>query len=313
MTAVIILNWNGAPDTMACLDSLEKAEGEFFVIVVDNGSHDDSVARLEAYATHSPLDLTILPQHSNLGFAKGSNVGIAYAMERHPSSLMLLNNDTEVTQNFLEKLVSFHASNPNYKVLTPKINFFGDKQRIWNCGGHIRFGFRSYCYANENDADVKESDLGRYIPITFITGCALWFTPDVLDANGKLLTERFFFGEEDFEFSLRLQQEKVPMACVTQSLIYHKVGASAGQMNHTGKLYLHLLNRYIDISLHFSSCKASLWRLVNVPLTIRHFYRAEHSISRALGLWAHLRKESKEKSSVTYDDFVRLAINNYLL
>lgn len=312
MTAIIILNWNGADDTLACLDSLARAEGEFFVLVVDNGSADDSVARLQAYADRSPLDLTILPQPVNWGFAKGNNIGIACAMERRPDSLMLLNNDTEVTPDFLSLLTAFHAAHPEWRVLTPKINFFGEKDRIWNCGGTIRFGFRRYCHAGASDAAVAALLPRPSMPVTFVTGCALWFTPDVLDADGKLLTERFFFGEEDFDFSLRMQQQQVPMACVTQSLIYHKVGASARQMNPAGKQYLHLLNRYIDIRLHFSPCRNVLWRLVNVPLTLRHFYRSTRSLPRAVALWWHLQKDSNAKSSVTHDDFVRLVIKNEL-
>ena len=49
MTAIIILNWNGADDTIACLQSLAKAEGEFVVYVVDNGSADDSLARIQSW------------------------------------------------------------------------------------------------------------------------------------------------------------------------------------------------------------------------------------------------------------------------
>ena len=49
MTAIIILNWNGADDTLACLQSLTKAEGEFVAYVVDNGSSDDSLVRIQAW------------------------------------------------------------------------------------------------------------------------------------------------------------------------------------------------------------------------------------------------------------------------
>ena len=103
-----------------------------------------------------------------------------------------------------------------------------DKSKIWNCGGSLSMGFRRYYYAGQCDADIKES---VYIPIGFVTGCALFFPPELLDCEGRLLTERFFFGEEDFEFSMRMEAQGVKMACVLDSVIYHKVGASGSRMS----------------------------------------------------------------------------------
>ena len=57
MTAIIILNWNGADDTIACLRSLEKAQGDFFVTVADNGSTDDSVRRINDYVSDYPREI----------------------------------------------------------------------------------------------------------------------------------------------------------------------------------------------------------------------------------------------------------------
>ena len=54
MTAIIILNWNNANDTLSCLDSLQNAEGEFKVYLVDNGSTDNSMQRIEAWVKEHP-------------------------------------------------------------------------------------------------------------------------------------------------------------------------------------------------------------------------------------------------------------------
>ena len=74
MTAIIILNWNGADDTLACLQSLAKAEGDFRVYVVDNGSSDDSLARIETWVkAHRACDVQLVPLDRNYGFARGNN------------------------------------------------------------------------------------------------------------------------------------------------------------------------------------------------------------------------------------------------
>lgn len=306
MTAIIVLNWNGADDTLACLQSLTKAEGEFRVYVVDNGSSDNSITRIETWIKeHRECDVQLVALDGNYGFARGNNKGIGVARQDTPDSYLLLNNDTEVRPDFLVRLQNFSERNPQYRILTPKINFFYDKQKIWNCGGKLAFGFRKYYYAGQPNSAVRETD---YIPISFVTGCALYFYPELLDEQGHLLTERFFFGEEDFELSLRMKEKKVAMACVLDSLIYHKVGASGDKMDGLGKTYLHYLNRFIDIRIHKRTAFYNLWALVNMPFCMKHFYRCSHSLASAANLMKHLWHDAKRKDKVTKEDFEALVI-----
>ncbi len=307
MTAIIILNWNGADDTLACLDSLLKAEGDFRVYVVDNGSTDDSLQRIRAWLdAHDGFDAQLVPLDKNYGFARGNNMGLEVARENAPDSYLLLNNDTEVRPDFLTRLNAFSTKHPECRVLTPKINFYYDKLKIWNCGGKLSFGFRKYYYAGQPNSAVKEAD---YIPISFVTGCALFFYPELLDEEGHLLTERFFFGEEDFEFSLRMKKQSVSMACVLDSLIYHKVGASGDKMDGTGKIYLHYLNRFIDVRIHKSVAFYNLWTLVNMPFCLKHFYKCSQSVRGAVGLMNQLWRDAKKKNGVSKDDFEALVID----
>ena len=308
MTAIIILNWHGADDTLACLDSLAKAEGDFRVYVVDNGSTDDSLSRIQGWIDeHDGVDVRLVPLDKNYGFARGNNKGLEIARLDNPDSYLLLNNDTEVCSDFLVRLEDFSKRHPEYRVLTPKINFYYDKQRVWNCGGKLSFGFRKYYYAGASDGAVREEE---YIPISFVTGCALFVYPELLDSQNHLLTERFFFGEEDFEFSLRMKDEGVHMACVLDSLIYHKVGASGNKMNSLGKLYMHYLNRFIDVRLHMNTINYSLWRLLNLPLVFRYLYRATHRVGLTSRLLRHLWVDANKKDGVSQDDFKHLVLDN---
>lgn len=307
MTAIIILNWNNANDTIHCLSSLTKADGDFRVYVVDNGSTDDSLQRINDWiGKNGCISVNIVPLDTNYGFAKGNNKGIAYARKHNPDYFLLLNNDTEVKPDFLTKLFEFKQRHPEYSVLTPKIYFFADKTKIWNCGGKLSMGFRKYFYAGQDDDAIKESE---YIPISFVTGCALFFPAELLDVEGRLLTERFFFGEEDFEFSMRMNSQGIKMACVLNSVIYHKVGASASRMSGLGKIYLHYLNRFIDIRLHNSALFYALWSLVNIPLCMRHFYRSSRSLVRSIKLTSHLLSDARRKDGVSQSDFVALVLD----
>ena len=90
--ACIILNWNGSQDTVDCLDALQHCTySSFSVIVVDNGSTDDSVARIR---TAHP-GILLLESGQNLGFAGGNNIGIRHALVHGADYVWLLNNDTQ--------------------------------------------------------------------------------------------------------------------------------------------------------------------------------------------------------------------------
>ena len=152
MTAIIILNWNNANDTIHCLSSLTKANGDFRVYVVDNGSTDDSLQRINEWVdSNRDIEVSVVPLEMNYGFAKGNNKGIAFARQHNPDYFLLLNNDTEVKPDFLTMIFDFKQRHPEYSVLTPKIYFFSDKKKIWNCGGRLAMGFRKYYYAGQGD------------------------------------------------------------------------------------------------------------------------------------------------------------------
>lgn len=309
MTAIIILNWHGADDTIACLESLRKAEGGFRVYVVDNGSTDDSINRISAWIdANAGFEVELCPLDKNYGFAKGNNKGIARARVLNPDSYLLLNNDTEVEPDFLIRLQEFSQRNPQYRVLTPKINYYYDKNKVWNCGGRLFFGFRKYYYAGSPAPTIKEKD---YIPVSFVTGCALFFYPEILNEEGMLFTERFFFGEEDFELSMRLHKENKLIACVLDSLIYHKVGASIGRSPSVSKVYLHNLNRFINVRLHFGVFKYILWLLLSIPLLFKHLYGATGSLALSFKLARLLVCDACKKDCVTQTDFKNILNGEY--
>ncbi|MBR3976401.1 MAG: glycosyltransferase family 2 protein [Bacteroidaceae bacterium] len=311
MTAIILVNWNGADDTIACLKSLQAAEGDFFVVVADNASNDDSLERISAFIKENGEEerFLLLPLDDNYGFAVGNNKALAYAAGFSPGSYMLLNNDTEVEPDFLEQICSFSCSHPEYRVIMPRINYFSDKKVIWECGGDIKYGKRSVRYAN---ADDEVLDGVEYFPISSVSGCAMFFYPELLE-NGCIFTDRYFFGEEDFEFSMRMKAKGVYMACVPSSRIYHKVGSSRNKMKaiaNVGKYYMYYMNRLITLRLHFSPVRFRLTKLLYMPNCFRYFYSVNRSLKKSWRLMCRLYREVDTKYGINRDDFRALMIDN---
>ncbi len=329
---IIILNWNGAHDTIECLDSLLKIQHDNYqLILVDNKSEDDNfkelndwciknIANVFYYSQTTALlggdpevehqldlmdsksKLLIIRNDDNLGFAAGNNVALNYVLTKKEDSYSLvLNNDTVVEPDFLIKLSDFMDSNQEYVACTPQMRLFEPKTLIWNCGGKITwFGNRKYFYAGEHYERVPQSgtqDIG------FITGCALFFQPQ----RTGIFTEKFFFGEEDFEFSLRLKREKKKIACVFDSVLYHKVGGSIAKhdnpkvLNRTFMFYSsRLINQkdfYAQPLLLIIQIMAVVYGFVMIILRYRI------NVYKSLRFFMDVLKFVRNNSSVTKEDF----------
>jgi GT2 family glycosyltransferase len=287
---IIILNWNGTGDTIECLETVkENSYDNYTTIVVDNGSEEQSLNALKKWCganftkmvlyskreaeqggtiegekllenEKSDERIVIIENKDNLGFAAGNNVALKYMLKSNATFAMLLNNDTLIQKDSLVKLMQLFKQNPDYVAATPQIRYYQPSDRIWNCGGKITwYGNRKYYYAGKKVSKTPQTGFRR---ITFITGCALIFKPRI----AGMLSEKFFFGEEDLDFSFRQKIEKRNIACCFSSVIYHKVSASVKRENVEilGHIYLHYLSRFINIRQYYSPFMFVLAIIINL-------------------------------------------------
>lgn len=122
--AIIVLNWRRPAETLACLESLAHMDyPNAQVIVVDNGSGDDSVSVIR----QGFPEILILETGENLGYAGGNNVGIRNALVHRADFVCLLNNDVTVAPDFLAPLLAAMGSQPDVGVVTPLVAEPGDR------------------------------------------------------------------------------------------------------------------------------------------------------------------------------------------
>ncbi len=303
--AIILLNWNGKEDTLACLESLEKTGGkDFTVLLVDNASEDDTMesVRLRDFKN---INIEYIQNSENFGFARANNIGIRYALEHSFGFVMLLNNDTVVSPDFLEKLLAYADLHPQTSVFTPQIRYFGRDERIWNCGGRLTsYGSKKYYFEDRYPSELKDL---KELEVSFITGCALLIRSELLQRHG-LLSERFFFGEEDYEFSLRMRELGQRMVCVIPSVIWHKVSSSVSRASDavSGRIFIHYLNRFINLRSFMPAWKWLLWRrfyLSYLQLILILRYRVRPAA--VLRFSSALMKESRRLGGVSKETFDR--------
>ncbi len=237
---VIVLNWNNAQDTMRCVEALDSANPPpDHVVVVDNGSEDDSVERLEAWADEhwiwrmsggqrgeaavqeKPPWLVIARAGANRGFAGGNNVGIRYLQQRTTvSHFLLLNNDATVAPDFFAEILRAVDRHPTAGLLTGTIFEDPARDRVWYAGG-VEHPLRALM---QHRLDVPVSS--EPASTEFISGCAMVVSRVLLEAIGPLAECYFPAYWEDGEYSFRARQAGFPVLYAPRAVVYHKIGGT---------------------------------------------------------------------------------------
>lgn len=213
---VILLNWNGWLDTIVCLDSVASLNYiNYRVLVVDNGSTNDSVVRISAAHPYVP----IIETGRNLGFSGGCNVGIRRALEEGAKYVWLLNNDTTVDNHALSAMITEAENNDKIGAIGSVIYHmdFPDKIQAWGGGWVSIFTGRAGHYLNSTPK------------IQYITGTSMLLRCKALEKIGLLDEKNFFMYWEDVDLSSRMKKSGFNIAVAEASKVLHRESSSAGK------------------------------------------------------------------------------------
>ncbi|WP_374339063.1 glycosyltransferase [Methyloversatilis sp.] len=248
--AIIVLNWNGKSDTLACLESLAAVDyGALDVIVVDNGSSDDSANAIRA----SHPEVTVLETGANLGFAEGNNVGIRHALACGAEYVLLLNNDTEVAPGLIEGFMKVAHTCPDAGIIGARIYYHGHPDTIWYAGGY--WDHDQMCFQQTGDGQPDHAAFARVSRTDFVVGCAMFIPRRVLEDVG-LLESSFFLNYEEIDYCTRVRAAGYDLLYAPDARLWHKIAASFGGDESPLKIYFTFRNRL-------------LWARRNLPLRRR--------------------------------------------
>lgn len=240
---IALLNWNNSNETLECLYSLQNVtKPEFEVLVVDNGSKDDSVFQLNTFKNRiTDFRLTIVQNDENLGFAGGCNVAINWAIKNNQDYLLLLNNDTSVRRNFLEELLKHAEKHEDVAFFVPSI-FFQDKPSLLWFGGNAYINWRKMHQSAISDLYLKPLPLSATAQdIDFASGCAMFCNMQALQEIGGF-DEEYFLYWEDVDFSLKAREYGWRIRWVPNAHIYHKVSATTKKQGAAARQYYDVRN-----------------------------------------------------------------------
>ncbi len=218
--AVVIPNWNGADMLAACIDSLLAQTHLPHIIVVDNGSKDNSFAVLAKYPT---IEVITLP--TNLGFAGGVNVGIRAALKNPDFEYVtLFNNDAVADPKWLEELVRYYSKRPGAGIVTSKM-LLADKKHLDGTGDFLTSWLLPFPRGRD-EVDENQYSEGE---VTSASGGASLYTRKVLERVG-LFDEDFFAYYEDVDISLRAQLAGFKIYYNPKAIVYHSQGSTSSKI-----------------------------------------------------------------------------------
>jgi N-acetylglucosaminyl-diphospho-decaprenol L-rhamnosyltransferase len=225
--AAVVLNFNSADYTIGCVESIlaDTSAGEPEVVVVDNGSHDDSVAQIRKVFP----DVLIVEVPQNGGYAYGANVGLGAT--RAPIVAML-NCDLTFAPGTAQPLVERLEREQQIGVIGPKIrnldgSVYPSARRIPSTFVAVGHGLLGLWWPTNpftvryRQLDVDPS-VGR--DVDWISGSAMWQRRAALDAIGAW-DERYFMYMEDVDLCWRLRRAGWRVVYDPDAEIVHVQGA----------------------------------------------------------------------------------------
>lgn len=260
--AVVILSWNGKKFLEQFLPSLvQHTSAELCeIIVADNCSTDDSVPFVK---TNYP-NIRVIQNIRNAGYAGGYNDALKQVDAKY---YVLLNQDIEVTENWVERVVEEMERDENIVAAQPKLRDYYKRDYFEYAGASGGYLDRnSYAFCRGRIFNTIEKDKGQYDDVKEIfwaTGACLFVRSEVYWKAGAL-DEDFFAHQEEIDLCWRMRNMGYKIIIVPSSVIYHVGGGSLPQGNPR-KTYLNFRNNLMMMFKNLSSSSLifkMFWRFI---------------------------------------------------
>jgi GT2 family glycosyltransferase len=237
LVSIIVINWNGIKYTRDCVKFLrtKTAYRPFEIIVVDNGSNAGDVKELKELHKRKVIDKLILNPGNN-GFSGANNQGVEVASGDY---FMLLNNDVDLTKNWLSTLVSIAEEDKKIGLIGPKITLIHTPNVCFGAGKITDSGASDFGY------ETKRCDVEQ------IGGAALMFKRSVLEKIGALdagFNPAYF---EECDFCLRARKAGFRVVFAPESEILHFENATLKTLPRKGPFIFMNKNRVRFMLIHF--------------------------------------------------------------
>jgi GT2 family glycosyltransferase len=214
----VVLNWNGNSEILKCAESLQASKGVTLdIVVVDNGSRDDSVPLLEKGFP----EVHIIRHSRNIGLSRARNEAIRWALERNSAFVFLIDDDAYVSQECLRLLLEVTMTSHDIGIVTPRILDGKTEDKIWFDGGFTNlFGDTVHRNMRKRVGLPGGIDPLATFEEEFASGCSMLIRREVFETVG-LFNEEYFVYSEDADFSFRSREQGFKILHVPSASAWH--------------------------------------------------------------------------------------------
>jgi len=252
LISIVILNYNQIKVTCEFIESTKNLTYKNYeIILVDNASKENPTELIRSQYPHVKL----IVNEKNLGFTGGNNVGI---MAGKGDFFFVVNNDTEVTPNLLEKLIEPFYKDSSIGVVSPKIRYFSNPNVIQYAG----FTEINPITGRNSVIGGKEEDRGQHDTpgyTAYAHGAAMLVKKEVIDKVG-MLADMFFIYYEELDWSAHIRRAGYKIYYQPEALIFHKESITMGKESAI-KAYYHNRNRILFMKRNSSPMNFFLFSL----------------------------------------------------
>jgi GT2 family glycosyltransferase len=224
--AVIVVNYKGIEDTKDSIASLlSQSYPHLKIVVVENGSHDESVNEIKKLEQQHSKNLVALYNKTNTGFTGGVNTGIQWAMKNNYPYVALFNNDAVADTKWLEELMNGMKKSDSYGIVTGLL-LHEDGKTIDTTGE--QYSTWGLAFPRNRD-DKTEAAPKKPEEVLGATGGATLYRAKMLERIG-IFDAVLFAYYEDIDISFRAQLAGWKVYYTPKAVAYHKQGATSRRM-----------------------------------------------------------------------------------
>lgn len=256
----VILNTNRRDDTLECLRSLAaNTWARHLALVLDNASTDGSTESIRAGFP----DVRIHPLEQNLGYAGNNNAGIEEALALGADWVFVLNEDTVLAPDCLERLVAAGQQDPGIGIVGPMVYHHGEPRVIQSAGGALSRHWDSF-HLGQNAVD--DGQFPEPHDVDWISGCAIMVRRAVIEQVGTIDARYFYFWEET-EWCLRANRAGWRILHVPAARLWHK-GVQRDYRPKPLVTYYATRNRLLTLAKHGAPLAAWLAAWAQIARTL---------------------------------------------
>ena len=230
--SVIVVNFRGTADTLECVRTLLDVKwpsDHLEVIIVENGSGDDSENVLRAAMTTMP-NVQLIVSDENLGFTGGSNLGARHASGEF---VAFLNNDAKPDPDWIRGAIKQFEVSPQVAAVGSKVLDW-DGRNVDFVGGSVTWFGMGY---KDHVTEPDDPKFDRPKDILFGTGSALFVRAEVFRSVGGF-DERMFMFYDDVDLGWRLNLLGYRVRYAPESRVFHKHHGSMKSFGQYREMYL---------------------------------------------------------------------------